>query len=64
MGLPAPHVTASEDELCFEWWVGGRKVTLYAKPTTIFRDHGAEEADPPTPERLLEWLAELGRAAV
>lgn len=61
-----PNVTVShgevEDELCFEWWFGqDKKITVYATPTTAFRDHGNEEADPATPKLVVDWLREATR---
>lgn len=58
-----PHVTVShgevEDEIVLEWWFGtDEKITVYAEPTTVLRKYGQEQADPPSPKIVVDWLRE------
>lgn len=55
--IPTPNLTVDHDgELCFEWWRGDEKRTLYAKPTTVLRTEANGHVDDTTVDEVLAWL--------
>jgi hypothetical protein len=61
--IPEPHVTLVEHdgELCFEWWRGVEKFTLYAKPGEVLYTGPSNTPTDATVATLMAWLWETQR---
>lgn len=58
---PVPNITVVDldGELCFEWWRGEEKYTLYAHPGDVIHVTKDGKVEDGTQVELLRWLGAL-----